>query len=215
MNRIHIHACPTRIWYVTRFLIPQIESQGIKYDIYVDEEGKGNLEACMEVFRTCEDAWHVEDDVYLSKTFKKRTKGLEGIVNGFCCEDFDDVDAIGRVKAEKMWSGFPCIHIPKEVARGCREWLYDKGRHEHPDWYKSGKMCDTFFKAYCEEMGYECLNLKPNLVEHVDWLIGGSVTNKPRKEVWRAKYFEGLDEEFVRQVSYVTPGEKRCQRYLP
>ena len=162
----------------------------------------------MDVFKDCGDGWHIEDDVYLSKTFRERIEGLDGIVNGFCCEAFDDVDAIGEVEAKRMWSGFPCIHIPGEIARECAEWVFTEGKEKHPDWYKTGAMCDTFFKAFCEERGYKCLNLKPNLVEHVDWLIGGSTIGR-RKEIWRAKYFEELDPEFIKQVSYVTPGEKR------
>ena len=41
---------------------------------------------------------------------------------------------------------------------------------------------------------YKVLNLKPNLVDHIDYLLGGTVINKERKNKnVRAVWFEDLD----------------------
>ena len=55
-----------------------------------------------------------------------------------------------------------------------------------------GKCDDNFFKEYMkiyhrDEM---VLNLDPNLVDHVDVLIGGSIVNQYRGDEWvRSQYF--------------------------
>jgi hypothetical protein len=60
---------------------------------------------------------------------------------------------------------------------------------------RTGKMDDLIFKEYLikhhPEMEVE--NITPNLVDHIDYLIGGSIANKARKKIARAKSFPDLD----------------------
>ena len=98
--KVMIHAVPKRLWYVENYLIPSIDGD---VSVWVDDKGLGNLQSCMAAFASCKggETWHLQDDVLLCRDFKERTEGLEGVVFGFCCEQFEDDPAlIGRVYQE-------------------------------------------------------------------------------------------------------------------
>jgi hypothetical protein len=60
----------------------------------------------------------------------------------------------------------------------------------------SNKMDDTLFHDFVtnNRTGDMVLNLKPNIVDHVDYLIGGSVINQSRGKAARSDLWEDLGE---------------------
>lgn len=214
--KVLIHACPARMWYVDGFLVPELKRQGAdNIEIWNDTEGKGNLAACMESFAAREGdggTWHIQDDVVLCRDFVKRCRELdnEGVVYGFCCEAFtDDPAQTGHVNVEDAWHSFQCLRIPDAYARECAAWLHTKGRDNeyYSLWIASACMDDTVFRTFLiEEHSTEnVLNLKPNLVDHVDWIIGGSVLHKWRGYIARAYYWE--DENIITELKEAVRGK--------
>lgn len=211
-NNYIIHACPERMWYVKEFLVPSLLGQGIereRIEICEDKTRRGNLAACMESFRSCTGdggAWHLQDDVIICRDFAERTAEHDsGIVCGYCFKEFGpDISVMGLVPAPFMWNSFPCIRIPHELARECAEWFYTSARYRpnYAAWVRSGKHDDGFWHDFICEVHPELwvLNLKPALVDHVDFLLGGSTINRSRLEpTCRAEYW--TDEELVEALA--------------
>lgn len=206
--KVLIHACPKRMWYVDEFLIPSLKAQGIDdIEVWNDTEGKGNLQSCMESFaaRTGNgDTWHIQDDVLICKDFAKRCAELDkGVVYGFCCESFkDDIRQRGTVHQPDSWHSFQCVRIPDQYARDCAEWFYTDAQYRYifSEWVKTGKMDDSFFWSFMEDRHpYDLVyNVAPNLVEHVDLIIGGSVVNDQRGYWARSDWFE--DDDLVNEL---------------
>ena len=206
--KVLIHACPKRMWYVEGWLVPELRRQGAdEVEIWNDTEGAGNLAACMASFRARTGdggTWHIQDDVLLCRDFVKRCREHdEGVVYGFCCEQFtDDPQQVGRLSVEDAWHSFQCVRIPDAYARECAEWLEGEGREhdDYPLWTRSGKMDDSVFRNFLiNRHGRETVeNLKPCLVEHVDWIVGGSVLHPWRGYLARATWFE--DDALVREL---------------
>ena len=217
--KILIHACPQRMWYVEEFLAPGLEAQGAEnVEIWNDTEGKGNLISCMESFAARQGyggTWHIQDDILPCRDFVQRCREYEsdGVVYGFCCEQFqDDPQRSGRVKVEDCWHSFQCVRIPDEYARDCAEWFAHRG------WARStlpelsilrGKRegDDTFFREYLqlEHRNEHVTNAKPNLVEHVDWIVGGSVLHQWRGYLARASWWD--DEELILDLKEAVKGK--------
>lgn len=214
-----IHACPQRMWYVADFLLPMLKEQGAEnITVWNDVNREGNLKSCMDAFASLEGdggTWHIQDDVLPCHDFVKRCEEHdEGLAYGFCCRNFNDrLDAAGEVYVCDAWNSFQCVRIPNKYARECSEWVYSK------KWQKESclpelqilfglnKGDDTFFHEYIQiRHGYEtALNLKPNLVEHIDWLVGGSALQTWRDYIARAEFFE--DQYLVEELS------ERIKRY--
>ena len=212
--RVLIHAYPKRMWYVEGWLVPELERQGAdEIEVWNDTEGKGNLRACLESFaaRTGDGGtWHIQDDVLLCRDFVERCrKHDEGVVYGFCNVSFtDDPLQTGTVSVEDAWHSFQCIRIPDEYARECAAWFDGPGRTSgfYPLWIRSGKMDDDMFRTFLlDRHGRETVeNLKPNLVEHVDWIIGGSILSPWRGYIARAHFWD--DEDLVRELKESVKG---------
>lgn len=213
--KILIHACPRRMWYVEEFLIPALEDQGADHiEVWNDTEGKGNLRACMESFaaRSGEGGtWHIQDDVLIRRDFVELCRKYDdGVVYGFCNEQFqDDPGQTGRVSVEDAWHSFQCVRIPDAYARECAEWLHTGGRNNeyYSLWVASAKMDDSVFRAFLiSEHGREMVtNLRPNLVEHVDWIVGGSILSPYRGFLARAYYWD--DEDLVNELREAVRGK--------
>lgn len=213
--KVLIHACPKRMWYVEGFLVPELERQGAEeIGIFNDTEGLGNLKACMKAFAGCEGdggTWHIQDDVLLCRDFVERCRAHdEGVVYGFCNEQFtDDPLQTGTVNVEDAWHSFQCVRIPDAYARECAAWLEGPGRTSgmYSIWIQSGKMDDDVFRTFLiDRHGREnVLNLKPNLVEHVDWIVGGSILHPWRGYLARAYFWE--DEDLVRALKEAVKGK--------
>lgn len=195
MAKYLIHASPSRMWYLTGYLIPSMVEQGIDRDdisIWEDKKGDGNLESTMKCFayteRNGSGVWHMQDDVMICRNFKEKTEGLDlGLVTGFCFNTkIDDrINAKNFTTAEHMWHSFPCIRIPNGLARDVGEWYYNTvvPNDLFPELTKLKKNDDSLFYKYvstyrADELIYQ---QSPTLVAHVDYLIGGSLVNPDRK----------------------------------
>ena len=189
-----IHTCNSRLWYVSDFLIPSLQSQGItEIRLWLDRNNEGNLKSCMDCFEWCgglkdKNSWHLQDDVLISSKFAETIKQVDyytGVVNGFICKISGNSEFTGGVKYDKAWYSFPCIRIPNKIAFECAKWFYREAivDPKYRKWVDAQKYDDAFFKDFMETRypDIDYLNLKPNLVEHVDYLIGGSVINKIRE----------------------------------
>lgn len=199
-----IHAVPARMWYVEGYLIPDLLAQGIERDdirIWCDTHGKGCLESCIEAFESLDGkpggTWHLQDDVLIAADFSKRAQiyGRDEIACGFCVDSFDTSPSkVGRVPQCFLWLSFPCIYIPNAAAAEFARWYRIVGDND-PEIKRLRalrKGDDTLFwlwhhNARMYDWGY---NVVPNLVEHVDFLLGGSIVNRDRERgTARAKYW--------------------------
>ena len=198
-----IHACPKRLWYVKSHLVPSMQEQGCEnISVDVDEEYKGSLYAYMNSFLQLPNdnsgTWHLQDDVLICKDFKHRTELYNGgVVCGFSSAMYDGSKPAGLVDIKDKWFSFPCIRIPNKIARNCAEWVtqYIIGNMVYETFWKLGRNEDwafwQFMKDYCK--GMKILNLAPNLVDHVDYLIGGSASAKNRENPCRSRFFEDVE----------------------
>lgn len=210
-----IHACNKRLWYVENFLLPSMLEQGIrreKIEIWLDELNEGCLPSFYKSMtylgnlnNEADGVWHLQDDVCISKDFKEKTEAFHhGIVCGFCSQTFsDDETKSGEVKNKDMWYSFPCIRIPNAVAYRFAKWYEDDVIHneQYRMWVKAKKFDDSLFRIFVEDYyeGY-IYNLNPNIVDHVDYLIGGSVLNVGREGKWRSKYWN--DNEAISKLEH-------------
>ena len=210
--KILIHAVPERMWYVREYLLPMLQDQGAEQvEIWNDEDHVGNLAACMAAFAASDGdggTWHLQDDVLPCRDFVRRCRDLDsGLVYGFCCRNFTDrLDAFGTVYAPDAWHSFQCVRIPDAWARECAEWVL--GEHwrqtspmpELPILWELNKGDDSFFHEFIQCWHGDAIveNVRPNLVEHVDWLIGGSFLQPWRGYLARAEYWD--DEELVNSL---------------
>lgn len=193
MAKYLIHTCKEREWYVDKFLIPSMIEQGIEYNNiykYIDNNKEGNLLACMNAFEEVsifgdfeEITWHLQDDVAISKEFKQYTEVEyeSDLICAFCTRE-QIARPIGQVDPVDMWYSFQCIGIRNYIAAGCVYWFYTNGFESNDilAFFEKGLGDDEVFKYYCTEVcsGLKVLNLIPNLVEHIDFLIGGSTAAK-------------------------------------
>lgn len=210
------------MWYVNGYLAPELKRQGADVDIYCDTDKLGNLRACMTAFANVKGdghTWHVQDDILPARDFVKRCEALEdmeGPIYGFCCRNFGDrLDAYGEVYIPDAWNSFQCVRIPNEYARECAAWVKsgafwgESDSPELPILYHLGNGDDTFFHKFMEARhGMEtAYNVKPNLVEHIDWLIGGSSLQTWRDFLAKAEYWE--DPALVTEVNTIIQKIKR------
>ena len=207
-----IHACPQRMWYVDGYLIPSMKAQGIPEEeitVWNDTEGKGNLFSCMESFKTCSGqeggTWHLQDDVIISRDFAARSREYDdGIVCGFGCLNFGpSMQETGRKPSMFMWYSFQCIRIPNEIAREFTEWFYNDAinRTQYASQVVDRKHDDWFFREFIKERKRDLWiqNLDPNLVDHIDYLIGGTLINQQRHlQINRSAFFP--DQDLVEEL---------------
>lgn len=202
-----IHTIPKRLWYVEKYLIPSMVNQGInKSDIYIynDEYKYGNLFAFLDSLEYIKNnlseeigLWHLQDDVIISKDFKRKTENLitTSVINGFVNKWYANVEKDGFVKPIDYWYSFPCIYIPNKYVKEFLEWI-DKVKFNSPyrKRYLKNRYDDWFFYKFMKEKHSEdsMLNLKPNLVDHIDYLLGGTTGTRKNVPV-RAEYFKDLD----------------------
>ena len=204
MSKYLIRAYPKRMWFVTDYIIPSLLAQGIPMGditVYNDEKGEGNLRSFLNVcYQAPNDGggtWYIQDDVCICRDFKRFTELYDdGFVCGFSSERYDGKGRIGAVHVKDMWFSFPCIRIPNKVARECAEWVdkYIIGNWAYKQFWESGRNDDWAFRTFVFQRYDKCLatNLAPNLVDHVDYLLGGGSGGKRPVEV-RAQYFYDLD----------------------
>lgn len=205
--RYMIHEAPSRTWYVDNFLIPSMLEQGIKgSDIirWCDTDGEGNLLSCMKSFLWCGEhtndaTWHLQDDIVICKDFAKRTKeNNQGIVCGMVVDDWGpDYTKIGWQPVKELWYSFQCIRIPDKIAGECGVWFFTdamkRDNAEYRNRIRRKKHDDDFFQFFLFEKysHINILNMKPNLVNHIDYMLGGSLINSERERaINHAAYWE-------------------------
>lgn len=193
-----IHCCNKRFWYVKEYLIPSMLLQGIPESnifVYRDYNEIGNLRAfidsCNRASVQCQKKqidglWHLQDDVIISNDFAKKTQLYDnGIVCGFTCAyDKQPEEGCFQVYEHKMWFSFPCMRIPTDILTEFANWAnlnlwqskYFKSmvRRNNSD--------DLVFREwlYDNYPSAQHLNLAPNLVNHIDKYLGGSICNSQR-----------------------------------
>ena len=211
-----IHACNQRMWYVKRHLLPSMVAQGIDPKhifVYQDKNSIGNLRAwvdsCNKSVAQCvknkiDGVWHLQDDVVICKDFKERTEQYDsGIVCGFTCGyDTEPVPGKFRLLEEKMWYSFPCMRIPTDILEHFVYWANTnlwQSKYFKPCVIRNNAD-DLVFKEWLYDNygDIEELNLAPNLVNHIDDLINGSVVNTSRKRSTRSIFWE--DDDVVEQL---------------
>lgn len=205
-----IHSCSKRYWYVRDYLLPSLLEQGIPREditIFNDDGTLGNLKACMTAFtQLLEDGgtWHLQDDVVICHDFKERTEKNERdtVVCGFSSQRYDGIGKIGTVYGiSGLWYSFPCIYIPNKMARECGKWILEEmiGNPVYKHFWEGGINDDWAFRQYINTFhkNIQGYNIKPNLVDHIDYLIGGTVLQKDNREA-RAQYFE--DDYLVKEL---------------
>lgn len=191
-----IHSCNSRQWYVDEYLIPSMLKQGIKAsDIYVyqDVNGDGNLVSfiisCHKSYEMWgeQNVWHLQDDVIIASYFKEQTEKLEerdGVICGFTTAYDDNRKAGEGTILNDMWWSFPCIRIPNKLAKEFACWVdvYVWRDNQYGFWIRRKKGDDLIFRIFMENYhgGDTVLNVAPNLVDHVDFLLGGTTINKQR-----------------------------------
>lgn len=202
MAKYMIHSSNSRQWYVEEFLIPSMLEQGIKesnISVYQDVKKQGNLEAfvrSLENLPKTGGTWHLQDDVIISSNFKQKTEEYnKGVVCGFC-SCYSEDEPSGYVNPKHMWYSFPCIRIPNSYAQEFVEWFRKDvvNNKEYRLWVNKKKYDDSIFRIYLEDYRTKeaVLNLAPNIVNHIDYMIGGSLVNTQRnmKQVLSIKWGE-------------------------
>ena len=198
-----IHAVPSRMWYVEGFLIPSLTAQNVSRDdisVWLDKDAAGNLESCFRAFESLpEDSdgtWHLQDDVLVSRRFRESTEQYDsGIVCGhFWYRHKAMAKHVGAVSPENMWLSFPCIRIPNYYARLCARFYREVilGEEQYKPWVNAKRYDDTVFSLYLQTHGTteRIINLAPNLVAHIDYLIGGTVANGKTNETQQEPFFD-------------------------
>lgn len=209
MDKIIIHTYPGRLWYVKDFLIPSLIAQGAKNIVIANDKYHiGNLLSFVMSLDNCGDAWHLQDDVIICSDFVQRIQKLSGLCCGFYAGSFDRGNKHeGKNIPQNMWFSFPCIRIPGDIAQAFYNWFFsdeDKDKNTRRGFQimiNSGKMDDLIFMEYLREYypDMDIFNIKPNLVDHIDYLIGGSVANSQRAGKACSTYFE--EPEKVRELA--------------
>jgi len=186
--KVMIHACPKRLWYVERYLAPSLVEQGLEPVIWNDAEGYGCLASCLRSFRSAQCEWHLQDDVLIARNFAELAHKYDsGVVAGFCfAQSGDDSGCVGRVYAPDLWHGFPCVRVPIDYALAYCDWV-DGPDHDEREWYaiKHNKGDDFLFHEWHDKFHAREMVVNAVMVEHVDWLIGGSVVNDWRGYICR------------------------------
>ena len=215
-----IHTYPKRMWYVINYIVPDLIKQGVRKDdiqIISDSEGLGNLEAFIKSLDLVEeDTWHLQDDILISKHFKDKCEVLGRlgiIVTGFVHYEFNSGSLLqtGFTKPLYMFMSFPCIFIPKRYSDHFKRWIrlestYKKYKEridtkKNDDWLFYRFMCDIYPND-------EIYNTKECLVDHVDYLIGGSSINNRINKV-SAYYWNEFDRN--KELEAVLKNDKNKQ----
>lgn len=183
-----IHSCNKRKWYVDEYLVPSMVHQGIPESdiiVYNDDNNDGCLTSYIKSFKQLngKGTWHLQDDVVISERFAELTRKHDnGVVCGFC-NCYDRCITWGYVEKEMMWYSMPCIRIPDGIVRNFVEWVEREDIRElYKPYINANKHVDVLFQEYIQKDPdmRVVLNLSPNIVNHVDYLIGGSIINSTR-----------------------------------
>lgn len=197
-----IHTYPKRLWYVNEYLIPQLESQGISRDdiiVWNDENKLGNLKAFVSSCQYIKEAlprrggcWHLQDDVILCHDFGERIKNInpkivnEGFVSKTIMPEMKGIKAVGITSYKLSWLSFQCIYIPNHMLVRFYEWFIDSCIINGSYKKITSKNCldDYLFWLFYGRnfKNIPINNIAPNLVNHIDYLLGGTTCSPDRIE---------------------------------
>ena len=189
MSKYMIHTCPKRKWYVDEFLVPSMIEQGIDSQditVYNDENEDGHLMAFMNSWKQLKEGgtWHLQDDIIISSDFRRMTEMYDfGVVCGFVNSYSEYAGDIGYVPVDKMWYSMPCIRIPNDIMKELVGWFVTSGvQKKYKVHIRNRKHSDVLFWDFLKERhpDMNVLHLAPNIINHVDHLIGGSLINEKR-----------------------------------
>lgn len=214
MAKYLIHCCEKRKWYVDKFLVPSMLKQGINQDdilIYNDTLKQGNLKSFIKSAELLANkdfgTWHLQDDIIISSKFKEMTEKYDtGIVCAFCNNYSGDLP-MGIRPVRDMWYSFPCIRIPNYILRDFISWLVSPSvQSKYRAYIEANKFDDSLFRIYMLKHRPQDMinNLYPNIVDNVDYLIGGSLINYRKKDCdVNSLYFNEkiLKENLSRELS--------------
>lgn len=210
MPKYMIHTFPGRLWYVNDFLIPSMKEQGIPEEeiyVYNDDLEDGNLLASIKSLNLCSERfgeeiiWHLQDDVVICSDFRIRAEMMREKMHraniiaaaGITVLD-NDLEKQGEVSVRDLWLSFPCICINSRILGRYKSWVNEMKKTSVlvQDAIRTKKNDDGVFRMYLKHCySYaKCYNMVPNIVDHIDYLIGGSEVNKIREGIYRAKFFE-------------------------
>ena len=215
-----VHCCNSRFWYVKDFVLPSMIEQGINPDnifVYRDTNNIGNLrsfiDSCNKSVSVCEKhnidgIWHLQDDVVISSKFKEVTEKYDnGLVCGFTCAyDNEPKPGLFRISEREMWFSFPCIRIPKSIMSSFVNWAntnlwqskYFRG------WVIRNKGDDLIFREWLYDndrlQDTLQLNLSPNIVNHIDDLIGGTVVNPQRDKTQNTRSMFWEEDDVIQTL---------------
>lgn len=205
-----IHTCNDRLWYVNDFLVPSMKAQGIpekNITVFRDRHNLGNLRACIASFNQLPDddtgTWHLQDDVVISRWFRERTTQYDdGLVCGFASK-YCEHNPPGVVNPDNIWYSFPCIRMPNLLAHQFVNWFNQVAVKEpkYRTWIEQNKFDDEFFKIFVQTTypGLRLRNVSPNLVDHIDYMLGGS-TVRSRTGECRSIFWN--EENVIKELEY-------------
>ena len=187
-----IHSCDKRLWYVNEYLIPSMKEQGIKDEdiiIWNDDKHHGNLGSYIDSYNWIietqdmnDGIWHLCDDVIISRDFKERSeKAGVDICCGFISNISNPNEFIytGVQPMKRVCFSSPCIYIPNRYVYGFIRWFNEEvvKKKRYYDKYLSNMFDDWFFVQYLKTRCKKHFvnNLKPSIVDHIDYLIGGTI----------------------------------------
>lgn len=203
-NRCYmIHSCEKRRWYIEDFLVPSMMEQGISRDrIFVcnDDNGSGNLRMFIksmrisaELFGEEEDIWHLQDDIMLSNDFAEIAENAPKhmVCSGACMCEKTNWKYVGTQTVEHKWLSFQAIQIPNSYALEFIDWWESEvlAKNQLAEKRKENKYDDFFFWTFMSRRHHNdtVLNIVPNIVQHIDYMIGGSMVQTKEHVKWRGK----------------------------
>jgi hypothetical protein len=204
-----IHAVPTRLHYVEGYLIPLMLQQGIPLshiDVYVDSYHEGNLKSTLKSFSqlpeegiTC----HLQDDVIVARDIDEKLEeqylspSPPTIQCGFKSIYDDHNIQCAYTEPKDMWYSFQCIVIPNKLAHEFVDWVQQKENDNDGKFFlqiANNMFDDYLFKCFMidKHPGADVYLHNANLVDHIDYIIGGSTLSK-RDCAMRAFNFKDQD----------------------
>lgn len=180
-----------------------MQQQGLENIIVKNDTYRiGNLLSFVLSCKDAGNAWHIQDDVVICKEFHNRIKEIkqDRIACGFVSKNFEKEEIKAGIQPLKyIWYSFPCIFIPGNIAQEFFKWFYFEAREDkkYKELINSRKADDELFRLFlfAKYPDIEVNNIKPALVDHIDYLLGGSQVNPLRSESSRATYF--TDKQIV------------------
>ena len=191
-----------------------------KDDIIVlnDVSGMGNLRSflfmCNYVVKNdIGDSWYLQDDILLSSNFVKTCMEMRKdiVVNGFVYADpagNDNYKYVGLQKPNRYWFSFPCCYIPVKYIQEFLRWFDEilvAGKYKKM--ISRNMYDDLFFWKYMQEKHAEhhIYNASPNLVNHIDYMLGGSCLPYQKCKIRHAYFWNEPEkiEEIQKRINEV------------